>query len=350
MVASQQSRSPVHQASLIDPSLHSSAIMEMLEIEMSRPLIEYVVDCVVETVDYAMGRPSSSSRGRSFSRQNEHIKFTKFVADVLRKAEVKVPALLVTLVYIDRAKPHLQIALEQWACERVFLGALILANKYLNDSTLKNIHWALCTGVFGKRDIGRIEREFLDVLDFQLGITEDDILAHHAAIISITRPHLRITISEAPSVRSPLPLNTPPASPKSRWSSDSSDLDTLSSVESGSPPHTPAHPAMDVDTASVVPAPSKHTSEYLAVSSNSVPSPSKPAKESNPRRLSNAFQLLRAFPLPQFHSRQSSSAATSSSTLASSTLSSDMSLSIPSTGCKPVVSTHVAPRAASLLI
>ena len=52
-----------------------------------------------------------------------------FVTNVLHKAEVKVPVLLVTLVYIDRAKPHLQIALEQWACERVFLGALILANK-----------------------------------------------------------------------------------------------------------------------------------------------------------------------------------------------------------------------------
>lgn len=83
---------------------------------------------MVETVDYAMGRPSSS-RGRSLSRRTEHLKFTKFVTDVLRKAEVKVPALLVSLVYIDRAKPHLQIALEQWACERVFLGALILANK-----------------------------------------------------------------------------------------------------------------------------------------------------------------------------------------------------------------------------
>jgi hypothetical protein len=39
------------------------------------------------------------------------------------------PTLLVTLVYIQRAKAHLQIALEQWACERVFLGALILASK-----------------------------------------------------------------------------------------------------------------------------------------------------------------------------------------------------------------------------
>lgn len=76
-----------------------------------------------------MGRPSSSSRGRSLSRHSEHAKFANFVADVIHKAEIKVPALLVTLAYIDRAKPHLQIALEQWACERVFLGALIVANK-----------------------------------------------------------------------------------------------------------------------------------------------------------------------------------------------------------------------------
>ena len=87
------------------------------------------MDCVAETVDYAMGRPSTSSRGRSVSRQSSHANFLTFVTNVLTKAEVRVPVLLVALVYIDRAKPHLQIALEQWACERVFLGALILANK-----------------------------------------------------------------------------------------------------------------------------------------------------------------------------------------------------------------------------
>ena len=139
--------SPVHPASLIDPSLHSPALLELVDMQMSRTLIgqsffflsspnqrshsltEHVVDTVVETVDYAMGRPSSSSRGRSISRHSEHSKFLKFVTDVLHRAEVKVPALLVTLVYIERAKPHIQIALEQWANERVFLGALILANK-----------------------------------------------------------------------------------------------------------------------------------------------------------------------------------------------------------------------------
>ncbi|KAJ7303556.1 Hsp70 protein-domain-containing protein [Mycena albidolilacea] len=55
---------------------------------------------------------------------------------------------------------------------RVFPGALIVASKYTNDSTLKNLHWALCTGVFEKRDVGRIEREFLDVLDWELGVGE----------------------------------------------------------------------------------------------------------------------------------------------------------------------------------
>ena len=37
--------------------------------------------------------------------------------------------LLVALVYIERSKPHLTIATEDWARERVFLGALILAAK-----------------------------------------------------------------------------------------------------------------------------------------------------------------------------------------------------------------------------
>ena len=76
-------------------------------------LSEHVVDTVFETVDYALGRPSSSTCGRSLSRNSEDSKFLKLVTDVIFKAEVKVPNFLVTLVYIERAKPHIQIALEQ---------------------------------------------------------------------------------------------------------------------------------------------------------------------------------------------------------------------------------------------
>lgn len=78
-----------------------------------------------------MGRPSTSTgaRGRSAARSPKHAAFTTFVTDVLTRAEVTIPVVLASLVYVDRAKPHLHIALEEWACERVFLGAVMLASK-----------------------------------------------------------------------------------------------------------------------------------------------------------------------------------------------------------------------------
>ncbi|KAJ4478068.1 hypothetical protein J3R30DRAFT_3289983 [Lentinula aciculospora] len=179
--------SPVHHASLVDPSMHSPVLLQLVDVKLSQQLIDYVVDCVADTVDFAMGRPSHP-RGRVISRRPELIKFTTFVTTVLTRAEVTTPVVLASLAYIDRAKPHLHIALEEWALERVFLGALIVASKYLNDSTLKNVHWALCTGVFGKRDVGRIEREFLDVLDWELSISEDDVLSHHVGISAAIAP------------------------------------------------------------------------------------------------------------------------------------------------------------------
>ena len=78
-----------------------------------------------------MGRKPAppSSRGKNATRRPEHAKFTTFVTNVLTRAEVTTPTLLAALVYIDRAKPHLHIGLEQWALERVFLGSLIVASK-----------------------------------------------------------------------------------------------------------------------------------------------------------------------------------------------------------------------------
>lgn len=139
--------SPVHPNSLVDPATHSPALLELINIKVSKHVIgtfllppyppsnthifpEYLVDCVVETVDYAMGRPTpSSSRSRSRARRPEHAKFTTFVKNVIERAEITIQTILVALVYIDRAKPHLHIALEEWALERVFLGAIIVASK-----------------------------------------------------------------------------------------------------------------------------------------------------------------------------------------------------------------------------
>ncbi|KAH8798487.1 hypothetical protein DL96DRAFT_1539655 [Flagelloscypha sp. PMI_526] len=176
--SSSTSSSSVHPASLLSPSMHAPAVLEMVEIKITRPVIEYIVDCTIETVDFAMGRPTSS-RGRTLHRNPFRTRFTSFVTDVVTTSEVSMPTLIAALAYITRAQPYLNIAREEWALERVFLGALIVASKYTNDHTLKNIHWAACTGIFCKRDVGRVEREFLSVLDWDLVLSESDLLNHH---------------------------------------------------------------------------------------------------------------------------------------------------------------------------
>lgn len=275
------SSSPIHHASLVNPATHSPALMELIDLKISRPIIEYVVDCVVETVDFAMGRPSSS-RGRSMSRRPEHVKFTTFVTNVITRAEITTPTLLASLVYIDRAKPHLHIALEEWALERVFLGAVIVASKYLNDSTLKNVHWALCTGVFGKRDVGRIEREFLDVLDFELGVAEDDLLSHHDGLsaVALTSHSDRSRFSQPHTRRSTqhrVPVPVPELSPSSPESSSQSSSSPRTPLLASSP-----HPPF---------VPSSYSSE------KKVQQPQQHAKTKSSLH-ATTMELLRSFPIP----------------------------------------------------
>ncbi|KAL1742837.1 hypothetical protein HDZ31DRAFT_65582 [Schizophyllum fasciatum] len=182
------SASPLHPASMVDASRHPPALLELLSAPLTTAVIDYVVDTVADTVDYAMHRPTTSSRTHVCRRRASLASFTTFVTNVLTRAESTMPVILAALVYVDRARPFLQVAVEQWAHERVFLGALIVASKYLNDSTLKNVHWSICTGVFGKRDVGRVEREYLDVLDFQLGISDADLADHYEGLSAVVLP------------------------------------------------------------------------------------------------------------------------------------------------------------------
>jgi len=72
--------------------------------------------------------------------------------------------------------------------------------QYHNDTSLKNPQWALATGVFSPRDISRIEREFLDVLDFQLRVTEADLLTLERPFISaFFSPKPRVAYTSSPS-------------------------------------------------------------------------------------------------------------------------------------------------------
>ncbi|KAJ7148822.1 hypothetical protein C8R46DRAFT_1310901 [Mycena filopes] len=270
--------SHVHAASLVDPATHSPALMQLIDIRLDKHVIDYVVECVVETVDYAIGRIPSATNPAPTQGRATHSpftqKFTAFVQTVVSGTDVTAATVLTALVYIHRARPHLSIALEEWALERVFLGALITASKYTNDSTLKNAHWALCSGVLGKRDVGRIEREFLAVLDWELGVSESDILAHHEGLLAAS---MRSSTLASRVVRKSAPAapihhvhvhTWRPSVPELEPSSPQSSLASRS-------PRTPVsqHAAdvpmdVDVDTAYAYPAQKTHLPRAASHSRN----------------------------------------------------------------------------------
>ncbi|KAF9791144.1 hypothetical protein BJ322DRAFT_988634, partial [Thelephora terrestris] len=140
---------------------------------------EYAVHTTLDIVDFALDREPSSSLDRTpHYCKKKHGGFAQFVWRMICTSRVSIAVVLVALVYIKRAKPHLRITTERWACERIFVGALVLAGKYLNDKMMKNVIWARCSGIFEHRDIGRMEREMLSILDWDLSVHEEEMLAH----------------------------------------------------------------------------------------------------------------------------------------------------------------------------
>ncbi|KAJ7204278.1 hypothetical protein C8J57DRAFT_1619116 [Mycena rebaudengoi] len=220
-------RFSVHPASLVDPHLHSGDLIKLLNTP-PHALLEHVVNFVIKTVDQCI--PLTVKRASLDVRSLRIDAFATLAFTVLHRGGVPTAVLLVSLVYVERAKRYLHVALEQWALERVFLGAMIVAAKYINDECPDNKYWSQWTGLFGQKDIGRVEREFLDVLDYQLGLTEDDILVHFHGLINDTYPiyrrfpllqtcsqvHRRAIISYNQNHHTPDPYNLSPEATATR--------------------------------------------------------------------------------------------------------------------------------------
>jgi len=113
--------------------------------------------------------------------------------------------------------------------------------------------------MFGKRDIGRIEREFLDVLDWELSMRESDIIAQHNLLLATTRPtrlhayHHRRNHSRA--VNATGRSSTFDFNDDSDWS-DSGD--ESSSSESDGVPRTPVYDRGPWERPIVLPSPVMH--------------------------------------------------------------------------------------------
>ena len=104
-----------------------------------------------------------------------------FLTKLIRYTNVYTGTLLATLVYLNKLKNKLPKNAQGLPCtrHRILLSCLILASKNLNDSSPKNIHWAKYTdGLFSVKDINLMERQLLFLLDWDLTVTNEDVIIH----------------------------------------------------------------------------------------------------------------------------------------------------------------------------
>ena len=89
--------------------------------DLTHKYTDYLISTTLETVGFALGH--------SNSRFSPPPPFLLLTLRVIRRSRIGTSVVLVALVYLERIRTRFRISDQRLACERILIGALVLASK-----------------------------------------------------------------------------------------------------------------------------------------------------------------------------------------------------------------------------
>lgn len=107
------------------------------------------------------------------SKDEEGPPLFKFIYAVTRKTESHFGIVVAALALIDRLQTlHPQLTINSRNGHRLYLTALLISSKYLEDLYYSNKYFAKISGLCNIDEMNELELTMLELLDFQLKIPE----------------------------------------------------------------------------------------------------------------------------------------------------------------------------------
>lgn len=142
-------------------------------------MIQHLVVGTLQVLPCAQDKYLTPPSSPGAQQQQRLPSLLTFISKLVRYTNVYTETLVSTLVYLNRLRTRLPKDAQGLACtrHRIFLACLILSSKYHNDSSPKNVHWSKYTEkLFNTADVNLMERQLLYLLDWDLRITQTELV------------------------------------------------------------------------------------------------------------------------------------------------------------------------------